>query len=234
MKAILLAAGYGKRLRPLTLETPKCLVEIGGISMLEFWITKLSKLGISEFLVNTHHLSDQVAGFCRNHSGRSCSIEVVHEPVLLGTAGTILHNRQFISDDVVIVHVDTYVKDSLENFITFHESTLEESKYTALGFITDTPQRFGTLELDYAKLIRGFREKDPASTSNLANAAVYIFKPAMIDWMLRVTPDAYNLSENVLTLARGIGHAYITSDWVIDIGDIESLSLCRERVSGGE
>ena len=60
MKALLLSAGYGKRLLPLTKDTPKCLIKINGITMLDLWISKIRKLGINEIIVNTHYLSDLV------------------------------------------------------------------------------------------------------------------------------------------------------------------------------
>jgi mannose-1-phosphate guanylyltransferase len=60
MKAILLSAGLGKRLQPVTLTTPKCLVRINDKPMLQHWIEKLVPLGVTEFLINTHYMSDEV------------------------------------------------------------------------------------------------------------------------------------------------------------------------------
>ena len=65
MKAILLAAGFGTRLRPLTNNIPKCLVPIKGKPLLEIWLDKLSDVGVKDFLINTHYLYDKVESFIK-------------------------------------------------------------------------------------------------------------------------------------------------------------------------
>jgi mannose-1-phosphate guanylyltransferase len=89
MKAFLLAAGLGTRLRPITDYVPKCMVEIDGQPLLDIWLGALAKAGVQEVLVNTHHLAAQVEA----HVARRSTPPVVrlsHEPVLLGSAGTLL------------------------------------------------------------------------------------------------------------------------------------------------
>ena len=70
LKAILLSAGYGTRLRPLTLEKPKCLIKINKKPILEIWLDKLSRLGCKEVLINTHYLSEQVDEFIYNYKSK--------------------------------------------------------------------------------------------------------------------------------------------------------------------
>ena len=65
MKTILLAAGFGKRLMPLTKDIPKCLVPIKGVPLLDIWLTRLVEFNLGPFLVNTHYLSSQVEAFIR-------------------------------------------------------------------------------------------------------------------------------------------------------------------------
>lgn len=117
MRAILLAAGLGTRLRPLTNTVPKCLITIKGTPLLEIWINKLLNAGIESILVNTHHHADKVATFLTNSNYRN-RIVVVYEPQLLGTAGTLLTNLPFFQgDDGILAHADNYFLEDLSNLL---------------------------------------------------------------------------------------------------------------------
>ena len=87
-RALLLAAGLGTRLRPLTNHVPKCLVPIKGKPLLGYWLDLLLRAGIERVLVNTHYLPDPVRRFCAE-SPWANRIDLVHEESLAGTAGTI-------------------------------------------------------------------------------------------------------------------------------------------------
>ena len=88
MKAFLLAAGLGSRLRPLTDRTPKCLLPIGGRPMLQIWLEQMGSWGVTDVLVNTHHLWEQVEAFASTWRGKA-KLHLAHEPDLLGSAGTL-------------------------------------------------------------------------------------------------------------------------------------------------
>ena len=94
MRAILLAAGLGTRLRPITDTIPKCLVLIHGKPLLQIWLEKLTEVGIGPFLINTHYLHKQVEKFIEE-SEFSEQVELVYEEKLLGTAGTLSKNIDF-------------------------------------------------------------------------------------------------------------------------------------------
>ena len=95
INALLLAAGYGTRLRPLTLSTPKCLVKVGGLTLLERWLQSLEKCNCRNALINTHYLSEQVSDYLSRRSKTNMSVQITYEQNLLGTAGTILANKSF-------------------------------------------------------------------------------------------------------------------------------------------
>ena len=92
IKALLLAAGYGTRLRPLTLNVPKCLVEINGEPLLSNWLYKLENLGCEEVLINTHYLSEKVVEFLEKFNSQKLKINISHEKEILGTAGTLIEH----------------------------------------------------------------------------------------------------------------------------------------------
>ena len=100
MKAYLLAAGLGTRLKPLTDHIPKCLVPINGQPLLGIWFELCARHGISEVLVNLHHLPDAVRAFVAAYRG-PLSIVTVFEPSLLGSAGTVASQRDFVAGGAV-------------------------------------------------------------------------------------------------------------------------------------
>src|SRR5262245_45680571 len=123
VKAILLAAGLGTRLRPLTDTTPKCLVPIGGRPLLDVWVDRLAAAGVVEARINTHSLADRVRGYIAevNRAGRLRLIES-YEPELLGSAGTISANAGLAddADEVIIVYADNFSDVDLTRMLAFH------------------------------------------------------------------------------------------------------------------
>ena len=83
LKALLLAAGLGTRLRPLTATIPKCLVKVGDLPILHDWILKLERIECKDILINTHYLSNQVESFIASKSWEPTNIQLSHESVLL-------------------------------------------------------------------------------------------------------------------------------------------------------
>ena len=96
MKAFLLAAGIGSRLRPITDTTPKCMVPIGGRPLLDIWLDAFGEAGIDEVLVNLHHLPHAVTEHLAFRTGIAQGPRRVFEPELLGSAGTLVANRDWV------------------------------------------------------------------------------------------------------------------------------------------
>jgi NDP-sugar pyrophosphorylase family protein len=103
---MILAAGLGTRLRPLTDDRPKALVEVGGRTMLELTLTRLRTFGICEVIINTHHFADMLADYLRAHQNFDMQIEISYEEVLLDTGGGIKNAAHFFlgSDEPFLVH----------------------------------------------------------------------------------------------------------------------------------
>ena len=123
MKALILAAGYGKRLLPLTKHEPKCLVKINNMPILKFWLIKLKKGGINQVYINTHYLSDKVENYIKNLRIENIKITLLHENNLMGTGGTLINNiNKFHNDDLMMIHVDNYTLQNLDEFILSHHN----------------------------------------------------------------------------------------------------------------
>ena len=99
MKAMILAAGLGTRLRPLTDHRPKALVEIAGRTLLEITITRLRSFGVTELIINVHHFADQVIDYLRSNNNFGMRIEISREEVLLDTGGGLKKAAWFFLED---------------------------------------------------------------------------------------------------------------------------------------
>ncbi|NIM98184.1 MAG: NTP transferase domain-containing protein, partial [candidate division Zixibacteria bacterium] len=98
VKAFLLAAGLGTRLRPLTAATPKILLPINGQPLLEIWLEHLRRHGIREVLINTHWKREKVEAFLEGRQDDHIQVRTYYESSLLGSAGTLLANESWVAD----------------------------------------------------------------------------------------------------------------------------------------
>jgi len=126
MKAMILAAGLGTRLRPLTEHRPKALVEVGGSTLLEITLARLSSFGIREVIINVHHFADMVADYLRAHDNFGMRIDISREDVLLDTGGGLKKAAYFFLqnsalDEPFVVHnVDVISTIDLRRMMQFH------------------------------------------------------------------------------------------------------------------
>ncbi len=228
MKALLLAAGFGTRLRPLTNSVPKCLVSIAGEPLLGIWLRRLNAAGVEGFLVNTHYLSDQVFAYLDAHPLRE-RITVVHEPLLRGTAGTLIANIDyFAGTDGLLIHADNWCLADLSAFIAAHHARQTRCALTMLGFRTDTPSNCGILEIDDDGVVAGFHEKVADPPGNLANGAVYLLSPEFLVEMRTRFRESTDFSTQVLPHFVNRIQVYETSAPFLDIGAPTSYARAQE------
>ena len=179
MKAFLLAAGTGSRLRPITDHTPKCMLPIGGTPLLDLWLDALHRAGVDEVLVNLHHLPNIVV----QHLGRASgppAIRTAFEPELLGSAGTLRHHRAWVQDEefFLAVNADNLTDFDLRCLIDFHRSGRCRGNPDRVPRRAPVALRCGRRRS--SGLVTGFTEKPPEPTSNLANAGMYAFNPSVL------------------------------------------------------
>jgi mannose-1-phosphate guanylyltransferase len=224
MRALLLAAGMGLRLLPVTATTAKCMVEINGRPLLDYWLELLFDAGIERVLVNTHWLPDQVTGFVKA-SRWADRIDLVHEAELLGTGGTVLANRAwFEGRPFIVAHADNLTDFDVRGFMEAHRTRPAGHAITMLGFRTDTPRSCGILELDRQGTVIAFHEKVDDPPGNLANGAVYVFEPEVVDAIAAMGRPVVDLSTEIIPRFIGRILCVETSGYHRDIGTPESLS----------
>ncbi len=181
-QALLLCAGEGTRLRPLTLSTPKCLVPILGRPLLDYWLELLDRGPRPERIwINTSYLASQVCSFldASKVAYNNLKLTTSFEPKLLGTAGTLLEAlpRLDSKQDLLLAHADNLTWFSLVDFLYAHQTRPIGTEMTMMTFKTDAPENCGIVELDRQNVVQGFYEKVSEPPSNLANGAVFLISP---------------------------------------------------------
>ena len=127
MKAMILAAGLGTRLRPLTNDRPKALVEVGGRTLLEITLSRLSKCGVREVIINVHHFADMVVDYLKRSNNFGLRIEISREEILLDTGGGLKKAAWFFLEDssrldepFILHNVDVVSTINLRGMVQFH------------------------------------------------------------------------------------------------------------------
>lgn len=229
MKALLLAAGLGTRLRPLTDRVPKCLVPIQGRPLLDYWLELLLPEGIERVLVNTHYLPETVRRFVAKSPWRD-RIDLVHESVLLGTGGTVLANKDYFGHaPFLVAHADNLTRFDVTAFIASHASRPADAQITMMTFDTDAPQTCGIVEEDRRGFVVAFHEKVANPPGSRANAAVYILEPAVVEFLASLGKTVIDLSTEVLPHFIGRIATFHNSDYHRDIGTRESLTAAERE-----
>ncbi len=228
MKAILLAAGAGTRLRPLTNQMPKCLVPLGGVALLELWLNKLARARVTDVLINGHAFAEQVEAHIESVRSRfPFKLHFVREEHLRGTGGTLIDNRRYTdsTDELLVCHADNYTDMDLGCFAQFHRRCAQPLSLAL--FRTDNPSSCGIVEeIDGRGIIQRFVEKPSHSESNLASAAIFLMQPTVID---RLVPGpSVDFSKQLLPRMQGQMAGFVMRGFNIDVGTPESYARACE------
>jgi len=218
-KAFLLGAGLGTRLRPLTDHMPKCLVPIHGKPLLEIWLNLCEELGIQDVLINTHHLAPMVEAWAAAQTSRT-RIRLSYEESLLGSAGTVAANRDFIGNaqDFYVFYADNLVSVDLEALKSYH---FRHDGILTLGlFHSSQPRQCGIVTLDSEQRVVSFEEKPTQSKSDLANAGVFIARKELLNFL--PTSGFSDFGKNVLPKLVGQMRGYVLKGYLLDIGTLEN------------
>lgn len=227
MRALLLAAGLGTRLRPITDHTPKCMVEINGRPLLDYWLELLSAGGLKHVLVNLHYLPGVVEAFLKS-SNHPITISTAFEDVLLGTGGTLLKNRAYFEDGpVMLIHADNLSWFDAGAFINRYAQRQDGIEITMMTFHTDAPESCGIVELDVHGAVVAFHEKVKNPPGNLANGAVYILSPRVLEFIASLKKSVVDFSLEVLPHFMGKINTYHNDVYHRDIGTVQSLAAAQ-------
>lgn len=237
MKALILAAGLGTRLRPLTLKTPKPLVLIAEKPLMQYHLDRLFKFGVREVLINIHHLPEQVQDFIVYYSTLNPEMKVtmIFEPELLGSAGTLKANEDFFAgeDEFLIVYGDNFTNIDYEKFITRHT----ENNYlvTIASYFEKHPESKGIILHDEKNIITQFIEKPKPEqiSTNWANAGMYVVDKKVFEFLgeLNIEPLDFgkDLFPYLLEKKQKMG-IYFMDEYLLDIGTLDKYEQAQKDV----
>jgi mannose-1-phosphate guanylyltransferase len=228
VRALLLAAGLGTRLCPLTDDWPKCLMPIGERPLLEYWLETLYSTNVREVIVNLHHHSEIVQEFLNRPSFKDW-VSSVYEKTLLGTAGTLRANKDFFQDcTTLLVHADNWCQCDFAGFLNYHRKNRpEHCSITMMTFESSTPETCGIVETDSDGVVFAFHEKSNNPPGNNANGAVYLLEPVVFK-LIEEHPVISDFSTEVLPHFIGRIATWNNSGIHRDIG---ALPLLRRSQS---
>jgi mannose-1-phosphate guanylyltransferase len=227
VKALLLAAGLGTRLSPLTDDWPKCLMPIGERPLLEYWLETLYSTGVSEVLVNLHHHSEKVQDFL-NRTRFKDWVSSVSEETLLGTAGTLKANKEYFQEcTTILVHADNWCQCDFADFLNYHRTHRpKHCSITMMTFESPTPETCGIVETDAEGIVNAFHEKSDNPPGNKANGAVYLLEPEVLKWIDN-NPDVSDFSTEVIPHFIGRIATWNNHGIHRDIGALPMLKMAQ-------
>ena len=236
MKAMVLAAGKGTRLYPLTGEIPKPMAPIVGTPIIQHIFELLAEAGVDEIHVNVHHLANTILeAYGSRTSVNGTTVCITHEARLMGTAGGVKRIADRFDETFVVVMGDALTDVDVQEVVALHKERGALATL-ALTRVTDTSQ-YGVVELDSEQNIVGFQEKpDPGeAVSNLANTGIYVLEPEVLEYIPEDT--FFDFAEDVFPRLLQVGEKFVGYEgnfYWSDIGTLEAYQAAQRVALSGK
>lgn len=244
MKAMILAAGLGTRLKPFTNSTPKALVPILGKPVIEHVILKLKKQGFNEVIINIHHFGDQIIDFIKSKNYFDIRIEFSDErDKLLDTGGAIkkaswffdadesilIHNTDIISDVNLSAVYDNHIQNKAMATLVVNER--KSSRYL---FFDENNNLKGWVNEKSGKTISS-SDYNPLKHHKLAFFGIHVLSGSAVSYM-KDFPDKFSIIDFYLSICdKNSVHAFLANDnYMVDVGKLESLDRAEEFLNAQE
>jgi len=235
MKAFILAAGLGTRLRSLGLDLPKVMVPVGGKPLLEHHLELFKRQGIRELIVNLHYLPEKITSYFGDGSRFGVKITYSRELELLGTAGAVKKmERELLDGTFVVFYGDNLVRVQFAPLIEFHRA--RKAVATVALFASPEPWTGGVVETDSNGRVLRFVEKpDPKQVStNLISAGIFVIEPSVLEMI--PAGKFYDFGRDVFPklLAEGRPvYAMMPEAYIRDVGTPERLAKAQQDFEQG-
>jgi MurNAc alpha-1-phosphate uridylyltransferase len=233
MKAMIFAAGIGSRLKEYTKNSPKCLMDIGGITILEHVIQKLKAVGVTVVVINLHHFPEQITEYLKRNNNFGLTINLSYEAELLDTGGGLKRAREhFEQDEDFFVHnSDIYCSQDLSTLLALHQ---KQGAVATLGIMRRESKR--GLFFNSENQLIGWTEETvaaPVESKLYAFSGISICSGRIFDFMNSC--DKFSIIESYLSASRATGKVFgseiALENWV-DIGTPEKLTSLKKRLAG--
>ncbi|MXV61856.1 NTP transferase domain-containing protein [Natronorubrum sp. JWXQ-INN-674] len=238
MKAVVLAAGKGTRLRPLTDDKPKGMVEVDGKPILTHCFDQLVDLGADEFVVVVGYLKEKII----DHYGdeyKGVPITYTHQREQKGLAHALLSVREHIDDDFMMILGDNIFNANLQDVVRRQQEDRADAAFLVEEVPWDEASRYGVCDTNNYGEITDVVEKPEDPPSNLVMTGFYTFTPAIFPACELVQPSSrgeYEISEAIdLLIQSGRTIDAIGLDgWRIDVGYPEDRDEAEERLQAAK
>ena len=222
--AVLMAGGKGERLRPLTENTPKPLLPVGGKAIIDHNIDRLISYGVTHINVTVNYLGEQLeAHFAKPKD--EIKVETVREPKYLGTIGSIRFVKEFYNDTVLVMNSDLFTNINYEDFYLHFKEHDAEMSVAAVPYTVSVP--YGIFDLE-GRNIHGLIEKP--TYNYYANAGIYLIKRTALDEIPEETFfNATDLIEKLIAEGKKVIRFPLNGTW-IDIGNPQEYQKANELV----
>jgi NDP-sugar pyrophosphorylase family protein len=239
MKALILAAGKGTRLKELTADKPKPMIEIGGEPLLAHHVRRLRAAGVREIAINLHHAPSVITDYFGDGSRYGVQIEYSYEPELLGTAGAAKKLQAFLDEPFFVIYGDVFNNVDLDALAAFHaegkESARADTALTMSLYRVPNPTECGLVEITPGGRVTRFVEKPPPAEvfTDLANAGLLVCDASVLAY---VPPTAvYDFGRDLIPelLAQEVavfGKPVTDAEHVIDIGTLPGLARAQALI----
>jgi dTDP-glucose pyrophosphorylase len=225
--AIIMAGGEGKRLRPLTENTPKPLLKVGGKPIIEYNIDRLKQVGVKNISLSINYLGDQLVAYFGNGANKKLNITYVREDKPLGTIGSILLVNDFQHEDIIVMNSDLLTNIDFKDFYKWYKKSGADMAVAATSYHVDVP--YAVLESDEQNKVISLKEK-PKYTY-YSNAGIYIIHKKL----LKLIPedqfyDITDLMERILEMNLKLVTYPINGYW-LDVGKHEDFEKANKDVT---
>ncbi len=225
MKALILAGGIGKRLRPLTIDKPKVMVKVKGEPMITHVLRAL-KPHVTEAIIVVGYKKERIINYFGNEF-EGLKITYVEQIDYKGTAHAPLFAEHLIKNKFLMVYGDLYFNPNI-----FEKVLAQKSDGVIVAKTVNNPEAYGVLELDEEGYLSGLIEKDPNPPSNLINAGIYLLPFEIFKACKQVPLSArgeYELTDAIMLLVKqGFKFKPVIIDKWMDLGTIERLKKAEE------
>lgn len=222
--AVILAGGFGTRLREVVSDRPKVMAEINGRPFLSYLLDQLTDAGIERVIISTGFMAgiiEEVIGY----TYRGLQLDYSREQIPLGTAGAVKLAGQVVdTEHCLVMNGDSYTKFDLVSLYMFHKQ--ENANITLLAKMVDNTTRFGTIQMNERNEIEKFMEKKPKAVFGLINAGVYIMKTSIFQEIPDKIPCSLEYDFFPSMIGQGI-FGFKTKGKFIDIGTPKSYTKAK-------
>jgi dTDP-glucose pyrophosphorylase len=218
--AVIMAGGIGARLRPLTLETPKPLLKVGGVPIIEHNVNRLKFFGVKSISLTLRYLGSQIEEYfeCNNFLG----MNYVYEDEPLGTLGAITLIDSFQNDTILVMNSDLLTKIDFEDFYLFFKNQSADILVASIPYNVDVP--YAVLETKEGVITK---IKEKPTYSYYSNAGIYLVKRAILENIPRnIIYNATDLIQDLIDSGKNVV-SYPLREYWLDIGKMEDFNKAQ-------